>query len=60
MVQLVKRLTEDQGLLVRDSPLAESLSCVLDQETLSAALALVQPRKTGNHTDMTEKLLTET
>ena len=41
-----------EGSLVQDSP--ESLSCVLEQDTLSAALVLVQPKKTGNHPDMME------
>ena len=33
----------------------ETHCCVLEQDT---CLVLVQPRKTGNHPDMTEKLLT--
>ena len=41
-----------EGLLVRDSPLVESLCCVLEKDTLSTAyIVLVQTRKT-------EKLLT--
>ena len=47
---------QTSGLLVRDSP--ESLWCVLEHDTLSAAYPLVQPRKTGNNPNMTEKLLT--
>ena len=44
---------------VRDSPPAESLRCVLEQDTLSAAKCiLVQFRKTDNRPDMTDKLLT--
>ena len=57
-----------EGFLVWVSWLAESLFCVLEQDTFSAALycfnlgrpvptVLVQPRKTRPH--MTEKLLTE-
>ena len=46
-----------EGLLVRVSASAESLCCVLEQETIDR-LVMVQPRKTGNCPDMTEKLLT--
>ena len=45
-----------KGLLV-DSPQAELLCCVLEQDTF-LCLVLVQPRRTGNLPDMTEKLLT--
>ena len=38
MAQLVERLTGiSLGLLVQDSPLAESLLCVLEEDTLSTA-----------------------
>ena len=42
-------------MLVQDASPAESLCCVLEQDTLSA-----YPRKTENRLDMTEKLLTGT
>ena len=45
-----------EGLLVRVSVSAESLCCVLEQDTIRR-LVLVQLRKTGNCLDMTEKLL---
>ena len=47
-----------EGLLVRDSP--ESLSCVLEQDTLSAALVLVQPKKTWKSSRHDGNLLTGT
>ena len=34
---------EIEGLLAQDSP--EALCCVLEQDTLSSAIVLVQPRK---------------
>ena len=37
---------EIEGSPVRDS--AEAQCCVLEQDTLSSLLILVQPRKTGN------------
>ena len=46
-----------EGLVGPDLPLAESLFCVLEQDTLSASyfsILLVQLRKTGNCADMTE------
>ena len=46
-------------LLVPDSPLTESLCCVLEQEYLSTtASSTGSAQKTGNHPNMTEKLLT--
>ena len=55
----------DKGLLVRARLTAWSSShCVVSfqkQDILSAAaLVLVQPMKTGNHSNMTEKLLIAT
>ena len=49
-----------QGLLVRGSPQAESLCCAIGQDTFICCFELVQPRKTGNRPDMTEKLMTRT
>ena len=34
---------EIEGLLAQDSP--EALCCILEQDTLSSAIVLVQPRK---------------
>ena len=55
---------EEQGIKLRtrvgfdrDSP--EALCCVNERDTIFC-LVLVQPRKTENHPDMTEKLLTGT
>ena len=50
-----KALDWDQR--VASSRLTESLCCVLEHDTLSTVLVLVQLGKTGNHPDMTEKLL---
>ena len=45
------------GSSIRDSP--ETLCCVLEKDNVFC-LILVQARKTENHPDMTEKLLTGT
>ena len=47
-----------EGLLVQDSLPVELLCCVLEKATFIRYLVLVQPTKTGNCPDMTEKLLT--
>ena len=55
MAQLVECKARDlKGLLVRDS--LESL--LFPGRHFIYCLVLVQPRKTGNHPDMTEKLYT--
>ena len=44
---------------LRGSDPAEVLCCVLEQDYgIFLCLVLVQPRKTGNYPDLTEKLLT--
>ena len=59
VAQLVECKTRDEGSLVRDSPLADSLCCFLEHDfDFIHCLVLVQLRKTGNRPDITEKLLT--
>ena len=50
---------EIKGMVFQDSPLAETLCCVLEQDTsFIHCLILVHSRKTRNCPGMTETLLT--